>query len=212
MAWVIQSQNEGPLHLADIGIMLLKGQMRDLDLIGRENAERSNDIKLAIQKQWIKTIRKDPYTNGNNFSTQVVQGLQEATVKATEAAKAAISMAEDLKVRNGQLEGQLNEQKKQSDKILAELRAFADSHPLHMKTILEAIKNAQAERVNIAGERKVIATTSDDMSEGEMKARDRILELKDKKLEKNIENLGKTISASSEDVSDVLDQLDELGI
>lgn len=211
MAWVIQSQNEGPLHLADIGIMLLKGQMRDLDLIGRENAERSNDIKLALQKLWIKTIRKDPYTNGGgSMSPQVVQGLQEATVKAAEAAKAAISVAEDLRTRNVQLEGQLNEQKKQSDKILSELRAFADAHPLHLKTILEAIKNAQVERVHIAEERKV--APADDMTEGEMKARDKILELKDKKLEKNIENLGKTISASSEDVTDVLDQLDELGI
>lgn len=211
MAWVIQSQNEGPLHLADIGIMLLKGQMRDLDLIGRENAERSNDIKLALQKLWIKTIRKDPYTNGGStMSPQVVQGLQEATAKATEAAKAAISVAEDLKTRNVQLQGQLNEQKKQSDKILTELRAFADAHPLHLRTILEAIKNAQFERAQIATEKA--ATPSDDMTEGEMKARDKILELKDKKLEKNIENLGKTISASSEDVTDVLDQLDELGI
>ena len=49
-------------------------------------------------------------------------------------------------------------------------------------------------------------------SESEIKARSRILDLKDKKLEKNASDIGKSITKSADDIDDTLDALDALGL
>ena len=221
MAWEITSTLEGPVELSDLGIVLTKNcPRRDLDLIGRENAERSNDIKIAMAKGWIKTIRKDPSArDAGGVSLQVVQQLQEATKRVNEAAAAHAevvkqlddrnSRLEELEDRNRKLEQSLQEQKGKQEEILAEVRAFADAFPLGIKTIKEAMKNAQAERTVIAAEREKMSSADTD---ADLKAQARILEAKDKKLEKNVNHLGKTVSKSAEDMKDVMDAMDELNI
>jgi chromosome segregation ATPase len=212
---------EGPVELSDLGIVLTKScPRRDLDLIGRENAERSNDIKIALAKGWIKTIRKDASAREmGSVNPQVVQQLQEATRKVSEATANQAEVLkqledrnrkmEDLEERNRKLEQSLQEQKGKQDEILAEVRAFAGQFPLGIQTIKDAMKNAQAERTVIAAEKEKMSAADTD---ADLKAQARILEAKDKKLEKNIDHLGKTVSKSAEDMKDVMDAMDELNI
>lgn len=224
MAWIIQSMCDGPLILSEIGLNLTKGQYRDLDLIGRENAERSNDIKLALQKDWIRTVRKDPHTESRGLSSEIIQTIQESSAKANEAAGAAVRVAEkqseiivQLEGRNAMLEKQLGEQKAQTEdvlnttkKVLEEVKAFADRHPLELRTIKEAIQNIQIDRDAILAKRQ--ALKDEGLSEAEIAAQEKILSLKDKKLEKNADKLGKTVASSAEDVGDALKAMEELGL
>ena len=61
MAWIIQSNSEGPVIIADIGLTFSAKQIKNVDLIGRHNAEQSNDLKLMIQKGFLKEIKKDVF-------------------------------------------------------------------------------------------------------------------------------------------------------
>lgn len=232
MAWVIQSVMEGPVCLDDIGINLTKGQFRDLDLIGRENAERSNAVKLALAKCWIRTVKKDASTSGGGgVSPEVVEAITDATSKINEATSANTELVRRLEERNKELERQLEEQRKRFDeqlaeqrqhndnvvananKVLDEVRSFSEKFPLEIRTIGEAMRNIQVERANVAEEKSSLAAlAASGHSEAEIKAQEKILSLKDKKLEKNFKELGKTVSASATDVNDALDALDELGI
>ena len=221
MAWEIVSTMAGPVELSDLGIILTKScPRRDLDLIGRENAERSNDVRLALAKGWIRTIRKDATSREvGGVSPQVVQELQEATKRVNEAAQAHADVVkqlddrnarlEELEDRNKKLEQSLQEQKGKQEEILAEVRAFAGTFPLGIKTIKEAMKNAQVERAAIASEKEKLSEAD---SEADLKATVKIMAAKDKKLEKNLDKMGKTVSGSAEDVKDVLDAMDALDL
>jgi chromosome segregation ATPase len=219
---------DGPVILQDIGITITRGQLRDLDLIGRENAERSNDVKLALAKNYVKTVRKDAISTGSGVPQQVVDAISTAASKMDEATAANTDVVKRLEERNRELEKKLAEQKAAFDaqieeqrrhneqaesnanKVLDEVRDFAKRLPIEIRTIGEAMRNIQVERAQVAEARSSLAESGH--TEEEIKAQERILALKDKKLEKNFKDLGKTVSSSATDVTEALDALDELGI
>jgi hypothetical protein len=230
MTWRVQSKMEGPLNLADIGLTFTKGQIRDLDVIGRENAEKSNDIKMAMMKGWIIQLSKDagpPKT----IDQGVVEGLHQAAVKAgevaTQASQAVATQNEmiarleaTIKMQAEQLakyqEESRKKQKQQdqlmdkTDKILTEVREFAARDPLRLQDIKTALLGIQAERGEISKQLEQVSKS--ETSDAEVHAHQKILEIKEKKLAKNFEDLGRTISQEADNVQDALDAMDQLGL
>jgi len=216
MAWMIQSNSEGPVIIADIGLTFTARQIKNVDLIGRHNAEQSNELKLMIQKGFLKEIRKDANEQAG-VDANVVQQLQDSAAKAQEHAFAAAEVAAEQTVKIQNLEVQNNDLKKQNeelntkmDVVLEEVRSFATQFPLQVKVIAEAMRNAKAEQGQIAAVRAVLPDSGD--SEQEIKVQEKILALKEKKLEKNIKSMGSTISKSATEAKESLDALDQLGI
>ena len=217
MAWIVQSMSEGPLCITDVGITMTKGQLRDLDMIGRDNAERSNDIKVLILKSFLRTVRKDaaPSTIAapDPKIMEQLKAASEMASKANEALNAA-------NANNIALQQQLVEQKQKAEEavdlaklVLEEVRAFAKTDPLGVRTIKEALENIKLEKVQViqqisAAEAKV----KENVSDRELKAHEQILKAKEKKLDKNFKDLGQTVSKSSESVDALLDTLDKEGI
>lgn len=235
MAWRVQSLCEGPVVLNDLGLIFTKGSIRDLDVIGREHAEKSNDIKLALQKGWLRELEKSPSPgapdSANGLGQEVVDQLQATAQKAEEAATQAQKISESqnaliekLEANNAKLQEQLSQQQQhmqaqgehaealvaKSEDILQEVRNFIEKSPLDAKVLAEALKNIQAERALIKGEKEHLMSSGD--SEAEISLKTKILDLKDQKLEKNAEQIGKSISGSVEDIDDLLEDMDELGI
>lgn len=215
MAWMIQSNAEGPVIIADIGLTFTARQIKNVDLIGRNNAEQSNDLKLMIQKGFLKEIRKDP--SETTIDPKLVETLKETAAKAQEHAFAAAEQAVEQNKKMKALEDQNIALKKQNDElhskvdtVLDEVRAFSEKFPMNIKIIAEAMRNAQAEQAQIAEARQKLPTSGE--SEAEIKTQDRILALKEKRLEKNVKNLGSTLSQSATDVKESLDALEKLGI
>ena len=95
MAWVVQSTHGGPLEVRDINLMFGPNQIRDLDIVGRENAERSNDIKYLFTKGWLREIRKDAFTASSPQDMSGVQKIVEEASKASQDAKAATEALND---------------------------------------------------------------------------------------------------------------------
>ena len=215
MSWIIQSNSEGPVIICDLGLTFSAKQIRNVDLIGRQNAERSNDLKLMIQKGFLREIKKD--ASDESIDPQLVQKLTQTVQQATaasEAHSAKITVLEqqntDLKIQNDDMKIQNQQMQTKMDQILKEIQGFSDKHPVDIKVFVEALKNANAERQVIAEKREALAESG--ASDAEIKTQDRILALKDKKLEKNTQNIGKTISQSASDIDETLDALDKLGI
>lgn len=202
MAWIIQSDAQGPVIINDIGITLTHRQIRDLDLIGRQNAERSVDLKLMFQKGFIREIKKDAFVEGQ-VSTEAIKKINETV----EASNLRIHKLEEANV---DLTKKVEETNKLAKTVLEEVRQFAEKKPLDIQVIAEAMRAIMAERGNIAIQREELQTSG--LSEAEIKAKNKILELQDKKLEKNITNLGNTISHTGSDLKENLDALDALDI
>lgn len=208
MAWIIQSEAQGPVIISDIGITLTYRQIRDLDLIGRDNAERSNDLKLMLMKGFVKEIRKDAHVPAH--SQDVIQKINDSMAQHVKIAEASNQRIEQLEQANAALNTKLDENNKLVATVLEEVRQFAEKRPLDVKVIAEAMRNILSERGSIAIQKQELQESG--LSEAEIKAKNRILELQDKKLEKNIKNLGDTISHPGSDLKDNLDALDQLDI
>jgi DNA repair exonuclease SbcCD ATPase subunit len=229
MAWIIQSISQGPIIINDLGLMLTYNQTRDIDLVGRENSERSNDIKYFLAKGMIKTIRKDAFTPSGGIDPAVVQqltqnsqdikqatenlGKLEASVEqANQAAKLAQQAA-------GQIQQDMEAQKKQnqnildmSQQVLDVVRKFAEDHPVEIRKMKDAIDNIKIERTVISEKKEALENS--DMSEAEINTQEKILNLKDKRLEKNIKEIGKKIikSEDSKDIANAISELEDLGV
>ena len=216
MSWIIKNRHAGPVEVRDLSLWFQGLQIRDLDLIGRENVERSNDLKILMNQHFLEQIRKDAHTTGN-IDPKTIENLNAAVAKVEEVSnKAAADQAAhakqmgDIQAENEGLKKSMAEQATLTNTVLNEVREFAKKFPADIKTFSEAMRNIVAERAVIAEKREELAEAG--VSEAEIKVADKILSLKDKKLEKNLENLGKTVSGSAADVKGALDAMDELGI
>jgi hypothetical protein len=211
---------EGPVILADMQLSFTKGQIRDLDIIGREHAEKSNDIKIAFNKGWIAELSKDPSPVSEDVQASIRVAAENIAGRAEEAIAANADVISRLEEQNKKLVSQLEKQSFQEVKqaeildkttrILSEIKSFADRDPILLRTLKEALGNISAERRHIKEQSDEIKSSGD--SDAEIEAHERILRLKDNKLKKNFEDIGKSISKDADSVEDTLSQMDELGI
>jgi chromosome segregation ATPase len=228
--WIIQSIHPGPVHINDVGIMLTHGQTRDLDLLGRENAERSNDVKVAHKMRWIKTVTKDA-PEAPKMDHAVVQQLTQASQQSVAAAtqmqdvaaaqqglieRLQAQLAEQIAI-NRSMHEQMAHQATQTQqvldnttKMLDQVKDFAEKHPVEIRSLKETLQNIQVERKDV--QQQIAALPASGMSEAEIKAQERILKMKEQKLQKNAESIGKSIAESAGDIQSELDAMDELGI
>jgi len=229
MAWIIQSISQGPIVINDLGIMLTFNQTRDIDLVGRENSERSNDIKYFLAKGMIKTIRKDAYSS-DKLDPALVQEIKNNSeeIKTATANLSKIEGSVDQAFQAAQMAqaavvkmtGDIEEQKKQNEailetnkKVLDVVMKFAEDHPVEIRKMKEAIENIKIERTIISGKQEALQQNTE-MSDAEIKTQEKIMGLKDKRLEKNIKEIGKKIvkSDDSKDITDAISELEDLGI
>ena len=56
--WIVANQLKGVLKFPGLGIEVPPEKNVDLDTLGREKAEASGQLKLAIDQGYLKTVRK----------------------------------------------------------------------------------------------------------------------------------------------------------
>jgi len=210
MAWVVQSTHGGPLEVRDLNLMFGPNQIRDLDIVGRENAERSNDIKYLFTKGWLRELRKDPFTSSSSADMSGMQKVVEEASKASLDAKAATEALnlklqqenQSLKAKMEEMERSQKEGSQKMDQLISLVRAFAEANPAEARATAAAMRNIKAEQEQV----------DEEMSKAEIEAHHKILDMKKKKLQQNMENLGKTVVQSSGDVKEALDAMDQLDL
>ena len=134
-----------------------------------------------------------------------------AAVSAAESAVAAAeSQIESIKILYDKVDAQEKKTATALEQILSEIREIKQTQPNEFKAILETLKNIPAERAALAQQREELRRS--ELPEADLRAQERILELKDKKLQKNYDELGKTISKSAKDMDEAVDALDQIDL
>lgn len=226
MSWIVMNAGEGPLIINELGINLTGKQHFDLDMIGRVNAERSNEVKLALQKGWLKQVRKDASAEGsaitpaalNDIKTSVAASVSASVAAGQQSLEAELAKTrlelEAAKKRQAEMQAEMLQKHDQAsvrqDLILAELQKLSQMQPAFVETVKKAMSNIKIEQATIAHQREEIKESG--ASPEEIKAQEKILALKDKKLEKNYQDIGKSLSKNASNVDEALDALDELGV
>jgi len=215
VAWIVQNTSNSIVCIDDLGIVLQRGQTRDLDLIGRDNVERSRNLKNAISGGLLTEIKKDVVSPaGSGVDQQMVDSMKKTTEQAVAAATAAQDavkvQAETIKNQN-QVMAEQSEALKNTTAALDKMRGLFERFPEEMRAIKDAMTNIKIERTVIA--EKQAAPLTDGMSEAELKTQEKILKKRDAALEKNYQQLGETITKKVDaDLGDALDAMDQLGI
>jgi hypothetical protein len=213
MAWVIKNASSGTIIITDINLTFGPQQIRDLDIIGRDNAERSTDLKvlLAQRNSPLKEIAKD--ARQGQLDPKIAQQVNDALLKITDVSQQATQAQTEQNEKISALEQKVAETQQMTRDVLEEIRAMSKKFPLHVNVVGEAMKNISVERKEIAEQRAALADLAESgASESEIAVQDRILAARDKRLEKNCKNLGESISHEGVDLEKSLEALDELGI
>lgn len=215
VAWIVQNTSNSIVCIDDLGIVLQRGQTRDLDLIGRDNAERSRNLKNAISGGLLTEVKKDVISStGSSVDQQVIDSMKKTTEQAVAAATAAQDavkvQAETIKNQN-QVMAEQSAALKSTTAALDKMRDLFERFPEEMRAIKDAMTNIKIERTVIA--EKQTTPFTDGMSEAELKTQEKILKKRDAALEKNYQQLGETITKKVDaDLGDALDAMDQLGI
>lgn len=226
--WIVQSIFAGPLVINDLGLMFTYGQVKDLDALGRDVAERSANLKQALEENKLRTIKKTP--PANSVSNEAIAQLAEASQQSMQAAgkmeQVASAQEEYIKTLKEQIallteqnkalqeqsklqSAQMAQVQETTNKVLEKVMAYAESHPLEIRQLKQTFENIQVERGRIA--QQIAELPASGMSDEEIKTQERMLKARDQKLQRNAENIGKTVSQNdASDVNAALDALKDL--
>jgi chromosome segregation ATPase len=215
MAWVIKNISGGAVIISDLNFILHQNQSRDLDLLGRDIAEKSVEVRQALVMKLIEEVRKDPVEGAAPVvSKEVIDEMKQTTEKAVEAAEKANEalqkQEETIKAQEEAIKGYQEEQK-ETRSVLEQMKEMLALYPEETRAIKKAIEGIKTERVVIADKREELRANND-MSQAEIDAQERILQRRDERLEKNLDNMGESIKVEDADVQESMDALDELGL
>lgn len=56
--WIVKNELKGVLRFPGLELEIPPGEERDLDVLGRERVEASGQIRVALENEYLRTIRK----------------------------------------------------------------------------------------------------------------------------------------------------------
>lgn len=58
--WIVENTLRATLTLRGLGVSIPPGEQLDLDVLGRERAESSNQVQVAFEEGYLRNVRKEP--------------------------------------------------------------------------------------------------------------------------------------------------------
>lgn len=194
--WIVRNALRATLTLRGLGVSIPAGQEHDLDGIGRDKAESSNQVQVAFEEGYLENVYKAPVQGGVTHTTQgVAQPMGRGMTN------------EDLDDFKRAFMNELRQQ-------LPQLADVANSS--HIEAMRAAIsQDLQA----VVGEFKLLRDRFETakgriredptLSDAEVKARLAFLDEQERELLKNFETVGRRIEQQGED-GDVMGKADLL--
>lgn len=194
--WIVRNALRATLTLRGLGVSIPAGQEHDLDGLGREAAEGSNQVQVAFEEGYLENVYKAPREGGVTHTTQ---GVAQPMGRGMSS--------EELDDFKRSFMSELREQ-------LPQLADVANS------THLEAMRQAISQDVQaLVGEFKLLRDRFETakgrvredptLSDAEVRARLAFLDEQEQQLLKNFETVGRRIEQQQED-GDVMDKADLL--
>lgn len=212
--WIVKNSLRATLSLRGLGVSIASGAEFDLDAVGRDTAEHSPQVAVAIEEGYLTNVFKAP---------------REAAPAAAPAAPAApppdlsgLVTSKDFESFKNQFLAELRGQLPALAKLdkLDQLQTGAHQGPgVDFKGELEGFRKSLSDDVKAAADeikqvardkilnekRKILADQN--LSEAEMKLRIAFLEEKERELESNFESVGHKVEGHDGDVMDKADLL-----
>lgn len=100
--WIVRNTLRGTLTFRGLGLSIAPGGEVDIDALGRERAEASNQIQVAFEEGYLQTVSKDSPT-GRQHSGPSVAEIESALDDRLASFKA--SLKDELQELRTQLSG-----------------------------------------------------------------------------------------------------------
>jgi hypothetical protein len=193
--WLVKNRLRATLSFRGLDISIPAGEQADLDALGRERAESSNQIQVAFEEGYLENVYKAPAPAAaappaSSLLTGAVAGLSSERFDA-----------------------RMNEFREQ---LLGELRAHLPgvSAGVENNAALSRDMQALVNELKLVRDRfetmKVQVKRDPNLSDGEIRARLAFLEEQEQELLKNFETVGRRVEQQDGDVLDKADLLANL--
>lgn len=194
--WIVRNALRATLTLRGLGISIAAGEEHDLDAMGREAAESSNQVQVAFEEGYLENVYKAPLEGGVTRTTQGVSHVMARGMTSAELDEFKHAFMRELREQ------------------LPQLANVANS--THIESMRQAIsQDVQA----LVGEFKLLRDRFETakgrvredptLSDAEVKARLAFLDEQERELLKNFETVGRRVEQQGED-GDVMDKADLL--
>jgi len=211
--WIVKNSLRATLSLRGLGVSIPSGAEFDLDAVGRDTAEHSPQVAVAIEEGYLANVFKAP--------REAAPAAPAPAASAPPPDLSGLVTSKDFEAFKHQflteLRGQLPALQK-LDKLdqlqtgahqpgidfKGELEGFRKSISEDVKAAADEIKQVARDKI-LAEKRKILADQN--LSEAEMKLRIAFLEEKERELETNFESVGHKVEGQDGDVMDKADLL-----
>jgi len=207
--WIVKNSLRATLSLRGLGVSIPSGAEFDLDAVGRDTAEQSPQVVVALEEGYLANVFKAA-REANHATTAITQAPDISglvTSKDFEAFKQqfltelrnqlpALQKLEKLDLGAAQTGAHID--------FKNELEGFRKSISEDVKQAADEIKQVARDKI-LSEKRKILSDES--LTEAEMKLRISFLEEKELELEKNFETIGHTVESQDGDVMDKADLL-----
>lgn len=190
--WLVKNTLKATLRFRGLDVSIAAGEQFDLDSLGRGDAERSNQIIVALEEGYLENIYKgaDGVAAARNYEdapTHVGLSAEAFDARMSEFKTAFI------------------------DELKSRLSSLPVEGPPPSDTGLSADVRALVDEVKLMRDRfdseRGRVKRDETLSDGEVKARLAFLEEKERELLKNFETVGKQVEQDDGDVMDKADLL-----
>jgi hypothetical protein len=211
--WIVKNSLRATLSLRGLGVQIPSGAEFDLDAVGRDTAEQSPQVAVAIEEGYLTNVFKAPREAAPAPAPAPaapppdLSGL--VTSKDFEAFKNQF-----LTELRGQLPAlqkldkldqlQTGVQAGMNADIKDQLEGFRKSLSDDVRAAADEIKAVARDKI-LAEKRKILADQN--LTEAEMKLRIAFLEEKERELETNFDSVGHQVEGQDGDVMDKADLL-----
>ena len=214
--WIVKNSLRATVSLRGLGVSIPAGAEFDLDAVGRDTAEQSPQVAVAIEEGYLKNVFKAPReaappSSGGSTTTIAPADLSGlVTSKDFEAFKSQFLTELRSQLPALQKLDKLDQLQTGAHAAAAgadlkdQLEGFRKSIADDVKAAADEIKQVARDKI-LAEKRKILADQN--LTEAEMKLRIAFLEEKERELETNFESVGHKVEGQDGDVMDKADLL-----
>jgi hypothetical protein len=200
--WIVKNLLRGTLTFRGLGISISPKADYDLDQLGRQRAETSNQVLVAFEEGYLQTVFKDQaglpgVTAGGLTDQQLLDRLDSFKQAVLSELRQALPAQVAAAARPGPNDGLDMKHE------LSELRQVIAAD---MKGMLQNLKVAKLK----LKEEKERVLVDESLSEAEIRARLAFLDEKERELEKNFSEIGRKTRPSETATKSVVEKADLL--
>jgi archaellum component FlaC len=197
--WIVKNTLRATLTLGGLDVSIADGEEFDLDTIGRDVAEDSNQVQVAFEEGYLQNVRKEAIIESAIGRGDSAEDLRQAGMSTAISVDQLDAFKSEFMDELRSHLPRIGQAPQGGDEVTAAISA-------DVKELVTELKSLKGRFASIKGR----VTTDDSLSKAEIKARLAFLDEQERELLKNFESVGKQVEGDDGDVMDMADMLSNL--